>query len=597
MIPLADDNIEQLIEAFSSDELMNLSEDLLNIAIELTLQDDFDLSMTGSIAKSNDLLAVIPKIIASRLSKADLYSRKFLALDHEDLAFAGYSLEELRGIRKLLEDVVALFEKRSFSQTHQIYRDVFEELKDSIEIDLDLYRRALSKVNDAYKIQSRHVMNAAIGVYKRVNAMNFEHLLHEKLFVLEEQQRHLNNAIELLESTDFQEKYGEQLHGLRNTLIVILEAISTQTINSDVSKKRTLSLDDILYHTRENPEDYLLRVLRRFAHISKDRIHSGFLPPEEIAARYKSSYIKHNRVLLSLISNPLHANQSDLLMLTNGVLKNLSSALNVKLAFVETCRLCQEMQQTPADAFEQAYPIEQRRQLFARITDVLRILETYPTNSEYLETLQGKGYEAAIMLLGHLQAAQSLTMANLLRQYQVYTARRLFALRISRFCMYISAHAPHQLARLASERILTVCRDLIRYKYDFLRPSSVYLEEMFDLDEYKDPVILKLEKTLQIVQGKMADSEDDHQGAAVQERITLHPSFSQQVIDCFALKVQELDAVVEPLTPQQAISASELQAYIDSSRERIRYFLGQHQQENQLVVTSYEEEQETFMPA
>lgn len=596
MMPLADDNIEQLIEAFSSDELMNLSEDLLNIAIELTLQDDFDLSMTGSIAKSNDLLAIIPKIIASRLSKADLYSRKFLALDYEDLAFAGYSLEELRGIRKLFEDVIALFEKRSFSESNLLYRDVFEELKDSVEIDCDLYRRALNKVNEAYKIQSRHVMNAAIEVYKRVNAMNFEHLLHEKLFVLEEQQRHLNNAIELLESKDFQDKYSEQLSGLRTTLIVVLEAISTQTINADVSKKRTLSLDDILYHTRNNPEEYILRVLRRFAHISKDRKLSGYLLPEEIAARYKSSYIKHNRVLLSVISNPLHVRQADLLILTNEVLKNLSSALNVKLTFVETCRLCQEVLREPGDTFGQTYSPEQRRQLLARILDVLRILEAYPTNSEYLETLQGKGYEAALVLLQSMQAAQSLAMANLLRQYQVYTARRLFALRISRLCMYISAHTPRQLSRLASERVLTLCRDLVRYKYDSLRPSSVYLEAMFDLDEYKDPVLMKLEKTLQILQGKIP-SENDDSTAVVQERITLSPSFSQLVIDCFALKVQELDKVVEPLTSSYDMSPSELQAHIDSSRERIHYFLAQHQQENQLVVTTYEEDQETFTPA
>ncbi len=597
MIPLADDNIEQLIEAFSSDELMNLSEDLLNIAIELTFQDDFDLSMTGSIAKSNDLLAVIPKIVAARLSKADLYSRKFLALDHEDLAFAGYSLEELRGIRKLLEDVVSLFEKRSFSESRLLYRDVFEELKDSIEIDLDLYRRALDKVNDAYKIQSRHVMNAAIDVYKRVNAMNFEHLLHEELFVLEEQQRHLNNAIELLESADFQDKYAEQLAGLRTTLIVVLEAISTQTISSDVAKKRTLSLDDILYHTRSNPAEYILRVLRRFAHISNDRTLTGYLPPEEIAARYDTSYIKHNRVLLSVISNPIQTHQAELLTLTNEVLKNLSSALNVKLAFVEACRLCDELGQIPDETVERAYSLEQRRQFLASITNVLRILETYPTNSEYLETLQGKGYEAAMMLMQHLQAAHSLTMANLLRQYQVYTARRLFALRISRLCMYISAHTPHQLSRLASERILTVCRDLVRYKYDSLRPSSVYLEAMFDLDEYKDPVLSKLDNALQFVAGNAAESDDDDQETTVQERITLLPSFSQLVIDCFALKVQELGKVIEPLTPENEISPSELQAYIDSSRERIRYFLTQHQTENQLVVTSYEEDQETFTPA
>ena len=55
--------------------------------------------------------------------------------------------------------------------------------------------------------------------------------------------------------------------------------------------------------------------------------------------------------------------------------------------------------------------------------------------------------------------------------------------------------------------------------------------------------------------------------------------------------------MVEPLTSSYDMSPSELQAHIDSSRERIHYFLAQHQQENQLVVTTYEEDQETFTPA
>ena len=44
MIPFDVENIDQILEEFSSDELVNLSDDLLRIAIELALQDDLNIS-------------------------------------------------------------------------------------------------------------------------------------------------------------------------------------------------------------------------------------------------------------------------------------------------------------------------------------------------------------------------------------------------------------------------------------------------------------------------------------------------------------------------------------------------------------------------
>ena len=587
MLPMDEDNIDQLIEAFSSDELINLSEDLFNIAIELTLQDDLDLSLTDSITKSNDLLAVIPKIIASRLSKADLYSRKFLSLDTEDLVFAGYSLEELRAIRKLLEDVVSFIEKRALTNFATVYRDVFEELKDSIDLSVERYQAALEKVNEAYKIHSRHVMNQAIDVYKRVNATTFEHLLLEPLFTLEEHQRHLSNAIELLESSDLGETYEAQLRGLRQTLILVLEVINTQTIGAGFPHKRFSYLDAILYHIRDDPDTYIFRVLRRFAHIGKDGTLLRRMSPEEIAMRHKTGYIKHNRALLSLISNPVNVAQDALLELTNQVLQHLSGALNIKLRFVRIQKLCQQVAEMPLAA----HAPEQLEAFCAQILDALRILEAYPVNSDFLERLQGQGYQTAQMLLEAMRQGRSVTMANLLRQYQLYAARRLFALRISRLCMYIAVHSPRQLALAASDRVLAVCRELIQYKYDTLRPSSLYLDAMFDEDHYKDPVLVKIDTARQ-----RDFSEDAGKAELPEELAALRPSFSQLVIDCLALKVQELDRVIEPLRPDMGISETELSAQIDSLRERIAYFLKQHREEDQLTLTTYEQEHEYFIP-
>ncbi len=58
------------------------------------------------------------------------------------------------------------------------------------------------------------------------------------------------------------------------------------------------------------------------------------MTPEEIAVRYRTRYIKHNRVLLSFISNPIDVKQDFILEVINTILQNLSFALNVKLQFI-----------------------------------------------------------------------------------------------------------------------------------------------------------------------------------------------------------------------------------------------------------------------
>ena len=126
-------NIDRILDAFSSEELIDLSDDLLRVAMELTLRDDLDIPEIDSIAKGNDLLVIIPKIVASRLNKAEIFSKKFANLKKEDLFFAGYSIADLRNIRKLLEDVVNLAEKRTQDDLSMLYREVFEEVKDTAD--------------------------------------------------------------------------------------------------------------------------------------------------------------------------------------------------------------------------------------------------------------------------------------------------------------------------------------------------------------------------------------------------------------------------------------------------------------------------------
>lgn len=601
MIPLDADNIDQIMEEFSSDELLNLSEDLLNIAIELTMQDDLELPEIESVARSNDLLAIIPKVIAARLNKAEIYSQKFASLDHEDLIFAGYSINELRSIRKLLEDVLTLVERRTYDDLNDIYREVFDDLKENFEVNATLYRKALQNVNEAYRIQSRHLMTRAIEVYKKVTFYNFEHFLHENVSVLEEYQEHLNNAIELIESSEIHEKYVDQLHGLRKTLILVLEALNTQAIGTGFSTKKISYIHDILYHIRHDPEEYIFEVLQRFATTSKDHVLQGYMTPEEIAVRYKTRYTKHNRVLLSFISNPVDVSNDVVLEIGNNILKNLSIALNVKLGFIRTNRLCDQISNAASEAVDSSVPYTQDKLSsdYDQLTYSLNILEQYTINSDYLEALQEKCYRTAIILLEWAEGDHLQEIIDVLQHYQIYAARRLFVLRISTLCIFISSHSAYQLSTIASEKILKVGRDVIQYKYDFLKPSSIYLESRFDLEHYREPVLSKIEAAIQIVQTGLpserpSESPDSHSPDqfSAEEQDLLKPFFSQLVIDCLALKVQELDNLPIIVPENQSLTREEILLRIDASKDHISYFLKQYKEESHRFLETYQQQDE-----
>lgn len=603
MINLTDDNIDQILEEFTSEELINLSEDLLKIAIELTLHDDLDIPELDSVARGNDLLVIIPKVIASRLNKAEIYSQKFASLNHEELIFVGYSLEELTTIKKLLEDVIWLVEHRP---RDDLYREVFEELKDNFELDAEVYRNALKNVNEAYRIQSRHVMTNAIRAYKDVITYSFDHFLHENPSTLEKYREHLGKAVELLETSEIREKYANQLHGLTRTLILILEALNTHAIGSGFSNKKLSFIHDILYYIRHNPEEYIFEVIRRFATISKEKVLISYMTPEEIAVRYRTRYIKHNRVLLSFISNPIDVNQDFILEVINTLLKNLSVALNAKLEFVRIGELCDQIIRIASenDAEESfLYSTEPLQQSYNKVHTILTILESYTINSDYLENLQEKCYRVSIFLLQWFETDQLLNIVNIQRRYQIYAARRLFVLRISTLCMFIFSYSAEQLALIASERILSVCRDLIQFKYDFLRPSSIYLEAMFDLDFYRTPVLKKIEDTLDRIHSSQSGQArnfatplEKFKEAALPTSIPSEKDdirqfksfFSQLVINCLALKVQELDNSPEVLSQETAPSREEMQMRITSATDRIEYFLKQHQEEHQLFLEFYQ---------
>ncbi len=607
MVDLQDDNIDQILKEFSSDDLIHLSDDLLNIAIDLTLQDDLDLSTIESIARSNDLLAIIPKVIASRFNKANLYSRKFASFDTEDLIFAGYTIVELRHIRKLLEDVISFIEKRSHDDLNIIFHEIFEELKDNFEVNATLYQNALKNVNDAYRIQSRHLMNRAIEVYKRVTSSSFEHILYQSVATLEDYQEHLNNGIKLLESSDIHDKYSEQLQGLRKTLILVLESLNSTIIGTGFSGKKISYIHDILYHIRHDPEAYIFEVIRRFATVSKERILLSYMSPKEIAVRYKTRYIKHNRVLLSLISNPIDVSQDFLLEVANTILKNLSIALNVKLQIIRTGKLCHQIIQAAEKSATHKrcpYTHEELRAYSDHLGALLDMLEKYTTNSDYLENLQEKCYRAAIILLEWFEDDHLPEIGDVAQRYQIYAARRLFTLRISRLCMFISSLTEYQLACIASEKNLTVCRDLIQYKYDFLKPSSIYLEAMFDLEYYREPVLAKVEKAIRTLQtaqssqltpGNNSPQEDANQESQLssssfspQEHIQFKSFLSHLVINCLALKVQEFDDSPNLVPDDESISKDDILIRINSSRERISYFLREHEEESQIFMEKYQ---------
>lgn len=604
MKDLEGNDFDPLLGEFSSEELIHLNEDLLKIAVELTLHDDLDIPELDSIAKGNDLLAIIPKVIASRLNKAELYSQKFAAFQHEDLVFAGYSIEQLHTIRKLLDDVIWLVEH---FPRDDLYREVFEELKDNFELNVEVYRRALANVNEAYRIQSRHLMANAISAYKDVITYSFDHFLHESPSTLEKYREHLSRAVELIETPELREKYASQLRGLTKTLILILEALNTHAIGSGFSKKKLTYIQEILYHIRHTPEEYIFEVIRRFATISKENVLLGYMTPEEIAVRYRTRYIKHNRVLLSFISNPIDVKQDFILEVINTILQNLSFALNVKLQFIRTGAMCDQiirMASTvlPSDSLSPDSH-EELRQSYQKIHTILTILEKYTMNSDYLEVLQEKCYRALLISLQWFDANHLLEAVNIQRRYQMYAARRLFVLRISTLCMLIFSHSAEQLALMASERMLKVCRDLIQFKYDFLKPSSSYLESMFDLDFYRAPVLSKIETTLDLIHsriqpqrsGKFSFTEESEKllssGGLIfdsEPAAQLKPFFSQLVINCLALKVQELDHFSAIMTKEMPLTRGEIQAQISSSMERIEYFLKQHQEEQQQFLEFYQ---------
>lgn len=607
MISLDENNIDQILDEFSSDELIDLSDDLLRVAIELTLQEDLDITEVDSISRGNDLLAVIPKIIGSRLNKAELFSRKFVELKREDLVFVGYTVTDLRNIRKLLEDVVNLIEKRTLDDLHALYHEVFEELKDTSELDPTLYRNALKNVNEAYKIQSRHLMTRAIEVYKHVMEYDFEFFLQENESILEKYREQLDNAIELLQTSEVGDKFSAQLQGLRKTLILVLEVLNANTIGAGFSEKKISHIHDILYHIRDNPDEYIFEVIRRFANISSDRILLDYMTPEEIAIRYRTRYIKHNRVLLSFISNPIHVNDDFVLEAVNNILKNLSVGLNVKLQFIRTSNICDQIIVLSSEQKSKGLPSYTQEELndyYRQVKDVLAILEKYSIRSEYLDALQEKCYRVAISILEWFKDEFLLELADILRRYQIYAARKLFTLRISTLCRFTSSHTPAEVSQIASKKILLTCHDLIQYNYDFLKPTSGYLESMFDLEKYRLPVLSKIEAATQLIETGQASqsSVEKAKGQTIQDNLTAASEsekkpefrFSQMVIDCLALKVQELDDSPQAVQEDKTTTKREIRIRIETSKERIQYFLRQYKEESRLFAGSEHGEFDTL---
>lgn len=592
MIPVDAENLDQILEEFSSDELINLSDDLLQIAIELTLQDGLDIAAVD-FTKGNELLVIIPKVIAARLNKAETFSKKFASLNKEDLIFVGYSIAELNNIRKLLEDVISLIDRRTKDDLNVLYHEVFEELKSTVELKSSLYHTALDNVNEAFRIQSRHVMTRAIEIYKQITAYDFEHFLREELSTLEEYRESLNNAVDLLETSDIGEKFSAQLSGLRKTLMLVLEALNANTIGAGFSEKRISYIDDILYHMRHEPEEFVFEVIRRFSRVSRDRVLLDYMKPEEIAIRYRTRYIKHNRVLLSLISNPISVSQDFVLEVTNNILKNLSTALNVKLQFIRTGNMCDHLIKTslPGETIAKpAYTQEELNNAYKQVGDVLTILENYTIRSDYLEALQEKCYQAAIRILEWFKDEFVLELAEILRRYQIYAARKLFTLRISTLCLVISSQSPEELGHLASQKILAVCRDLIQYRYDFLAPSSVYLESRFDLEKYREPVLNTIERAIQRIQQEQSSQKNGELPPAP-PREKQAKIFSQMIIDSLALKVQELDDSPQSLMGDKTATKREIRLRIRTSKERIEYFLKQYEEDRKLFLKHYQSEQ------
>jgi hypothetical protein len=131
---------------------------------------------------------------------------------------------------------------------------------------------------------------------------------------------------------------------------------------------------------------------------------------------------------------------------------------------------------------------------------------------------------------------------------------------------------------------------------------------MFDLERYREPVLSKVEAAIQYVETDRSTQQDteetlhqnidlgapQHLSLFTPEKLaSLEPLFSQLVIDCLALKVQEFDdSSRKTMLEESSLSRREIQVQITSSRERIEYFLKQHQEESQLFIETYQEEEE-----
>jgi len=139
---------------------------------------------------------------------------------------------------------------------------------------------------------------------------------------------------------------------------------------------------------------------------------------------------------------------------------------------------------------------------------------------------------------------------------------------------------------------------LIEYKYGSLNPASLQFEAMFELERYRMPILTKIDTVLPLLRANLAAkagggarvsaaSESAETALSAEEQSLRKTFLSQLVIDCLALKVQELDE-----SPQfhvdPASSAAEIDTQIASARERISYFLKSHQEESQQFIEIYQ---------
>jgi hypothetical protein len=67
--------------------------------------------------------------------------------------------------------------------------------------------------------------------------------------------------------------------------------------------------------------------------------------------------------------------------------------------------------------------------------------------------------------------------------------------------------------------------------------------------------------------------------------------FSQMVIDSLALKVQELDDSPQSLLGDKAATKREIRLRISTSKERIKYFLKQYEEDRELFMKHYQSEE------